>query len=75
MNGTVDGALRALLDIRVGPAKDAARTVLRVWIDTAFKTFRTQVVANEGTFPLLGTMLLDGRRLIVDYGVKTTVLE
>jgi clan AA aspartic protease len=32
--------------------------------------FATQVIANDGEFPLLGTMLLDGRSLTIDYKAK-----
>jgi len=37
--------------------------------------YRTQVVANEGAYPLLGTMLLDGRDLAVSYKRKTITLD
>lgn len=38
-------------------------------------TYRTQVVANDGEFPLLGTMLLAGRKLTIDYDKRTVLLE
>jgi clan AA aspartic protease len=34
-------------------------------------TYETQVAASDGEYPLLGTMLLDGHRLVIDYGKKT----
>ena len=37
-------------------------------------SYETQIIANEGKYPLLGTMLLDGHRLIVDYEVRTVEL-
>jgi clan AA aspartic protease len=37
--------------------------------------YRTQVVANDGDFPLLGTMLLENRVLSIDYRAKTLSLE
>ena len=37
-------------------------------------TYETQIIANDGKFPLLGTMLLDGRRLIVDYNDRSVEL-
>ncbi len=37
--------------------------------------YRTQVVANDGTYPLLGTMLLDGRDLEISYSRKTVKLS
>jgi clan AA aspartic protease len=39
------------------------------------KEYRTQVVANDGAYPLLGTILLAGRRLNIDYVAKTVRLE
>jgi predicted aspartyl protease len=38
-------------------------------------TYKTQVVANDGKYPLLGTMLLDGRHLDIDYEAKTVNLK
>jgi clan AA aspartic protease len=37
-------------------------------------TFETQVVANDSSFPLLGTMLLDGHRIEIDYGQRTVAV-
>jgi clan AA aspartic protease len=37
--------------------------------------YRTQIVANEGAHPLLGTMLLDGHDLSVSDKRKTVTLE
>jgi len=39
------------------------------------KSYRTQVIANDGQLPLLGTMLLGSRRLVVDYPQRTLSLE
>lgn len=120
MNGSVDGSLRALLDVSVAAGKDEPRQTLTVWIDTAFNgglaiprqeierlglrlasttralladgqavdletytchlewfgaVYRTQVVASDGAFPLLGTMLLADRKLTIDYGAKSVALE
>jgi len=36
---------------------------------------RTQAVANDGEFPLLGTLLLADRKLTIDYKTKTVVLD
>ena len=38
------------------------------------KSYETQVVANDGDYPLLGTMLLDGHRLNIDYQANTVEL-
>lgn len=37
-------------------------------------TYRTQAVATDATFPLLGTQFLAGRRLVVDYAAGTVEL-
>ena len=37
-------------------------------------SYETQIVASDGEFPLLGTMLLDGYRLEIDYQAKTVEL-
>ena len=39
------------------------------------KKYRTQVVANDGQYPLLGTMLLAGRKLFIDYELSTLALN
>ena len=45
------------------------------YIDWFGKLYRTQVVANEGTHPLLGTQLLDGHDLHVSYKGRTVTLD
>ena len=45
------------------------------FVDWFGETYETQVVANESQFPLLGTMLMDGRRLEVDYELQTVDLS
>jgi len=37
--------------------------------------YRTQVVATDGEFPLLGTLLLADRKLTIDYKTKTVALD
>ena len=37
-------------------------------------SYETQIVANDGQYPLLGTMLLDGHRLDIDYDAKAVEL-
>ncbi len=37
-------------------------------------SYETQIVANDGKFPLLGTILLNQHRLIVDYDDHTVEL-
>ncbi len=41
------------------------------WFD---RTYETQIVANDGEFPLVGTVLLENRWLEIDYEAKTVVL-
>lgn len=45
------------------------------YLDWFGKVYRTQVVANDGKFPLLGTMLLADRKLLIDYTTKSVVLD
>ena len=44
------------------------------FVDWFGNSYETQVIANDGEFPLLGTMLLDGHRLEIDYKAKTVEL-
>jgi clan AA aspartic protease len=37
-------------------------------------TYETQVVANDSGYPLLGTMLLNGHRVLIDYRQKTVAV-
>lgn len=43
-------------------------------LDWFGETYQTQVVASDGPFPLLGTQLLAGRRLAIDYATGTVEL-
>lgn len=45
------------------------------YLDWFGKVYRTQIVANDGEFPLLGTMLLADRKLLIDYTTKRVVLD
>jgi len=44
------------------------------YLDWFGGTYRTQAMATEGAYPLLGTELLSGRRLTIDYVAKTVEL-
>ena len=44
------------------------------FLDWFGKTYETQIAASDGEYPLLGTMLLDGHRLEIDYRAKTAEL-
>jgi predicted aspartyl protease len=44
------------------------------FFDWFSNSYETQIVASNGEYPLLGTMLLDGHRLEIDYGAKTVEL-
>jgi predicted aspartyl protease len=44
------------------------------FLDWFGKTYATQIVASDGEYPLLGTVLLDGHRLEVDYKARTIEL-
>jgi len=45
------------------------------YLDWFGREYRTQILANEGAHPLLGTMLLDGRDLHVSYKHRTVTLD
>lgn len=120
MKGLVDDELRALIEVSIGNSRGGAKSVVKVWVDTAFNgglvlpgdlidqlelkecsstpailadgqevelatftcfldwfgnEYRTQVVANEGSNLLLGTMLLDGHDLRVSYRDKIVELD
>ena len=45
------------------------------FLDWFGDTYETQVAASDGEFPLLGTMLLAGRRLDINYAAKTVELS
>ena len=45
------------------------------FLDWFGSSYETQVVANDGEYPLLGTMLLEGHRLVIDYEAKTVELS
>jgi clan AA aspartic protease len=38
-------------------------------------SYETQIIASNGKLPLLGTILLEGRHLDIDYNAKTVILE
>lgn len=44
------------------------------FVDWFGNTYETQVAASDGEYPLLGTMLLDGHRLDINYAAKTVAL-
>ena len=44
------------------------------FLDWFGNTYETQVAASDGEYPLLGTMLLTGRRLDINYAAKTVEL-
>ena len=44
------------------------------YFDWFGNTYHTQVIASDSALPLLGTQLLSGRRLVIDYSAKTLEL-
>ena len=48
--------------------------MFQCFVDWFGTTYETQVAANESEFPLLGTQLLDGHKLEIDYQTKTIEL-
>ena len=56
---------------------DGSRVVLDAvvcYLDWFGGTYRTQAVATDAAHPLLGTQLLAGRRLVIDYAAGTVEL-
>jgi len=45
------------------------------YLDWFGSSYLTQVVANDGDFPLIGTMLLDAHRLNIDYAGRSVELD
>ncbi|NUQ66167.1 MAG: hypothetical protein HUU20_27200 [Pirellulales bacterium] len=66
---------RYFLGDTLDDAVNAALETFTCYLDWFSGTYRTQVVANDGRFPLLGTMLPAGRRLTIDYKAKTVTLD
>ncbi|MFO0927217.1 MAG: hypothetical protein U0736_09280 [Gemmataceae bacterium] len=44
------------------------------FLDWFGHTYETQIIASDGEYPLLGTMLLADRRLDINYPAKTVEL-
>jgi clan AA aspartic protease len=44
------------------------------FLDWFGRTYETQIAASDGEYPLLGTMLLDGHHLDINYAAKTVEL-
>jgi len=44
------------------------------FLDWFGNTYETQIAASDGEYPLLGTMLLDGHCLDINYATKTVEL-
>ena len=44
------------------------------YLDWFGNTYETQVAASDGEYPMLGTVLLDGHRLEINYAAKTVEL-
>jgi predicted aspartyl protease len=44
------------------------------FLDWFGNSYEKQIVASDGEYPLLGTMLLDGHCLEIDYKARTVML-
>ncbi len=44
------------------------------FVDWFGNSYETQIAASDGEYPLLGTLLLDGHHLDINYGAKTVEL-
>lgn len=54
--------------------KTVALETYACFLDWFGATYEMQIVANDGKYPLLGTMLLADRKLEIDYKAKTVTL-
>ena len=79
---TLPRALATGLGLAVGSSVDAvladgSRVALvghDCFLDWFGGTYRTEAVATDAAYPLLGTQLLAGRRLVIDYAAGTLEL-
>jgi predicted aspartyl protease len=79
---TMPRAVAAMLGLAAGVSgsailADGSQVVLDsfvCYLDWFGATYRTQAVATDATYPLLGTQLLAGRRLVIDYAAGTVEL-
>jgi hypothetical protein len=60
--------------LRVGYSAALHLGVFTCYLEWFGNEYRTQIIANDGAHPLLGTMLLDGHDLTVSYKRKTVEL-
>jgi hypothetical protein len=74
VSGWVDEQLRALLRMRVSASRGGERTEIVVWIDWFGNCYETQMAASDGQYPVLGTVVLAGHHLDINYGARTVVL-
>jgi len=76
-------SLAAALGLAAGVSADAiladgSPVVLEsfvCYLDWFGETYRTQAVSTDATYPLLGTQLLAGRRLVIDYAAGSVELS
>lgn len=54
--------------------KTAELETFACFFDWFGATYETQVVANDGNYPLLGTALLADRKLEIDYKARSVIL-
>jgi clan AA aspartic protease len=62
------------IDAILADGRTTALETFGCYVDWFGETYHTQIVASEGTYPLLGTQLLADRRLSIDYAAKTVEL-
>lgn len=55
--------------------KSVELPLFRCIIDWFGHSYETEIAANDGKFPLLGTVLLSDRDLHIDYKAKTVALQ
>ena len=64
----------ACTDAVLADGRTVAVELFGCYLDWFGGTYQTQVVTGEAAYPLLGTQLLAGRRLVIDYAAGAVEL-
>lgn len=68
-------ALHSSAEAILADGQSVELETLACFVDWFSNSYETQIVASDGEYALLGTMLLDGHRLEIDYKTKTVELS
>ena len=62
------------VEARLADGRTVQLETFDCYLDWFGATYRLEVIAGDAAHPLLGTLLLSGRRLVIDYAAKTVEL-